>query len=537
MTVGVWILGDQLWTEQAALQSCKQKEGLPVIFIESLNHVRVRPYHKQKLVLVWSAMRHFAAELRDIGYSVSYEIAEDFITPLQAWVKENQITELRVMEPTDKPFLQMVQDLNLQDLNLQDLNLQDLNLQDLNLPCKVTIVPNNHFLWSKEEFQNWAQGRKRLLMEDFYREGRRRFQILMEDNKPIGGKWNLDKENRKPPKGKLNTPPAKWFEPDEITQQVIEHLHKLCGNAKFDKQCRDVKFYVSTYGEVENFAWGVTRTDALQVLDWFLENRLAGFGPYQDAMVTGEDTMWHAMLSPYLNLGLLQPLEVIQAAEKAYHQNQLPLNSVEGFIRQILGWREYMHGIYHHTCADYPEKNWFNHTQPLPEFFWNGETKMNCLHQILTQVQRTGYAHHIQRLMVLSNFSLIAGFSPQEVENWFHAAFIDAYDWVMQTNVIGMGLFADGGILASKPYASSANYVNKMSDYCKSCFYNHKERTGEKACPFNFFYWDFLQRHRDKLQTQGRMSFILKNLDKMSAEELQAIQKQVENWRFSLTNH
>ena len=315
------------------------------------------------------------------------------------------------MEPTDKPFLQII---------------QNLELQDLNLPCKVTIVPNNHFLWNKAEFQNWATGRKRLLMEDFYREGRRRFQILMENNKPIGGKWNLDKENRKPPKGKLNTPPAKWFEPDEITQEVIEH-------------CRDVIYHVSTYGEVKNFGWGVTRSDALQVLNWFVENRLAGFGPYQDAMVTGEDTMWHAMLSPYLNLGLLQPLEVIQAAEKAYHQHQLPLNSVEGFIRQILGWREYMHGIYHHTSADYPEKNWFNHTQPLPEFFWNGETKMNCLHQILTQVQRTGYAHHIQRLMVLSNFSLIAGFSPQEVENWFNAAFIDAYDWVMQTNVIGMG--------------------------------------------------------------------------------------------------
>ncbi len=516
MTVGVWILGDRLSLEQAALQSCKQKDDLPVIFIESLNHVKVRPYHKQKLVLVWSAMRHFAAELRENGYSVSYEIAEDFATPLKAWVKENQITELRVTEPTDRPFLQTI--------------------QNLNLPCKVTFTPDNHFLWSKKEFEKWAKGRKRLLMEDFYREGRRCFQILMENDKPIGGKWNLDKENRKPPKGKLDTPAAKWFEPDEITQEVIKHVHQICR----DEICHvsrddDIAHNISTYGEVENFRWGVTRTQALQVLDWFLENRLAGFGPYQDAMVTGEDTMWHAMLSPYLNLGLLQPLEVIQAAEKAYHQNQLPLNSVEGFIRQILGWREYMHGIYHYTCADYPEKNWFNHTKPLPEFFWNGETKMNCLHQILTQVQRTGYAHHIQRLMVLSNFSLIAGFSPQEVENWFHAAFIDAYDWVMQTNVIGMGLFADGGILASKPYASSANYVNKMSDYCKSCFYNHKERIGEKACPFNFFYWDFLHRHRPKLQTQGRMSFILKNLDKMSAEELQAIQDQAENWHFFAT--
>ncbi len=272
------------------------------------------------------------------------------------------------------------------------------------------------------------------------------------------------------------------------------------------------------------------RSQSLQVLEWFIHNRLANFGPYQDAMVTGEETMWHSMISPYLNIGLLHPLEIIQAAETAYLHLQLPLNSVEGFIRQILGWREYMYGIYHLVNDDYPEKNYFNHTQPLPEFFWTGETKMNCLHQVLTQLQDSGYAHHIQRLMILSNFSLIAGFSPQEVENWFHAAFIDAYDWVMQTNVIGMGLFADGGILASKPYASSANYVNKMSDYCQGCVYNPKERTGEKACPFNFFYWDFLFRHRDKLETQGRMSFILKNLDTMPPGELRSIRKQAEEW-------
>ncbi|MBW4668051.1 MAG: cryptochrome/photolyase family protein [Cyanomargarita calcarea GSE-NOS-MK-12-04C] len=490
MTIGVWILGDQLSTEQAALQ-----KNSPVIFIESLHHVQARPYHKQKLVLIWSAMRHFAEELRQLGHSVTYKTAENFTQPLIEWIKEHKITELRVMAPTDKPFGQLI--------------------QKLELPCKITTIPNNHFLWSSEEFQKWAKPRKRMLMEDFYREGRRRFDILMVGDKPIGGQWNLDKENRQPPKGRLNTPPAKWFEPDAITTDVIEYVNSLT---------------IPTYGELENFRWGVTRKDALQVLDWFIENRLPNFGPYQDAMVTGEETMWHAMISPYLNIGLLQPLEVVKKAEQAYQEKQLPLNSVEGFIRQVMGWREYMHGIYEYVSADYPEKNWFNHTQPLPEFFWNGETKMNCLHQILTQVQDIGYAHHIQRLMVLSNFSLIAGFSPQEVENWFHSAFIDAYDWVMQTNVIGMGLFADGGILASKPYAASGNYVNKMSDYCKSCVYNPKERTGEKACPFNFFYWDFLARHREKLQSQGRMSFILANLDRMDEGELQTIQQQATEW-------
>ncbi|MEA5582036.1 cryptochrome/photolyase family protein [Nodularia harveyana UHCC-0300] len=495
MTIGIWILGDQLSQQQAALQSCANQQNVPVIFIESLQYIQARPYHQQKLILIWSAMRHFAQELRQLKYSVTYKIAEDFTTPLQAWVEENGITQLRVMMPNDRPFSQII--------------------QNLDLPCEISLIPNNHFLWNTAEFNNWASGRKRLLMEDFYRAGRRRFQVLMDEDQPIGGKWNLDKENRQPPKGKLNTPPVKWFKPDQITLDVIAQVKSL---------------KIPTYGNLEPFNWGVNRHEALQVLDWFIQHRLSNFGTYQDAMVTGEETLWHGLISPYLNIGLLQPLEVIQAVEAAYKQRQLPLNSVEGFIRQVLGWREYMRGIYHFVDADYPENNWFNHSQPLPEFFWTGETEMNCLHQILTQVQRTGYAHHIQRLMVLSNFALIAGIEPQAIENWFHAAFIDAYDWVMQTNVIGMGLFADGGILASKPYAASANYINKMSDYCKSCVYNHKQRIGENACPFNFFYWDFLHRHREQLKSQGRMSFILKNLDKMSPEELDAIRQQAEDW-------
>ncbi|MFM7363452.1 MAG: cryptochrome/photolyase family protein [Cuspidothrix sp.] len=493
--IGIWILGDQLSLQQSALKSCHHQTNTPVIFIESLNHIKIRPYHRQKLVLIWSAMRHFAEELAQLQYVVTYKIATDFQTALKEWIKINQITELRVMIPNDKPFTQII--------------------QNLQLPCAITLIPNNQFLWSTTEFTNWAKSRKRLLMEDFYREGRRRFQILMEDKQPIGGKWNLDKENRQPPKGKLHPPPANWFTPDAITIDVIEKVNSLSH---------------LTYGEIEPFYWGVNRQQALQVLKSFIQHRLPDFGTYQDAMITGEQTMWHALISPYLNIGLLQPLEVIQAAEIAYKQQQLPLNSVEGFIRQVLGWREYMYGIYHFVDTEYAEKNWFAHTQPLPEFFWNGETKMNCLHQIMIQIKSIGYAHHIQRLMVLSNFALIAGISPQAVENWFHAVFIDGYDWVMQTNVIGMGLFADGGILASKPYAASANYINKMSDYCKGCVYSHKGRIGENACPFNFFYWDFLARHKEKLQTQGRMSLMLKHLDKISSEELQSIHEQAEKW-------
>jgi deoxyribodipyrimidine photolyase-related protein len=253
-------------------------------------------------------------------------------------------------------------------------------------------------------------------------------------------------------------------------------------------------------------------------------------------MVTGEQTMWHAMLSPYLNLGLLHPIEVVRAAEQVYDENQdeWELNSVEGFIRQILGWREYMHGVYVYMGDDYPERNWFSHTAPLPTFYWTGETQMNCLHHVLTQVKEIGYAHHIQRLMVLNNFALIAGISPQELEDWFHAAFIDAYDWVMQTNVIGMGQFADGGMMASKPYAASANYINNMSNYCKNCVYNPRVRIGENACPFNFFYWDFLARHHDKLKNNHRMTQILRNLERIPANELQAMRAQASLWHNSI---
>ncbi len=506
MAIGIWVLGDQLWQGQSAIASRQsEKSKTPIILIESLAHVKERRYHQQKLILIWSAMRHFAEELKAEGWQVTYETADTFAAPLKKWIEQNSIDELRVMEPADRPFALLLEKLPL----------------NCELNCEIVQTPNNHFLWSTAEFESWASSRKGLLMESFYREGRKRFEILMDGKKPVGGKWNLDKENRKPPKGKISPPKPLMFEPDQITQAVMKTV-----------QTADYP----TFGESDGFGWAVTRDQALQVLDNFVRDRLTTFGPYQDAMVTGQDTMWHALLSPYLNTGLLQPMEVIDAIATAYESSidsdhPIPLNSVEGFIRQVLGWREYMRGIYNHVDEDYPSRNYFEHAQSLPDFFWTGDTQLNCLHQTIDTVKRTGYAHHIQRLMILSNFSLISGLSPQAVEDWFHAAFIDAYDWVMQTNVIGMGLFADGGVLATKPYASSANYVNKMSDYCKGCHYDKKARTGENACPFNFFYWDFLDRHRDKLSAQGRMNFILKNLDRMSTEELAEIRQLAQTWR------
>ena len=498
MTTGIWILGDRLTKKQLTLQNNQDdKDKTPVILIESNNYVRQRPYHRQKLVLVWSAMRHFAQELQEDSWQVTYEIAEDFATPLIKWIKANQISELQITNPCDRPFRKLI--------------------DNLDLPCQVTFVADNHFLWSGEEFVNWSKPRKRMLMEDFYRAGRKRFNILMDDNgKPIGGKWNYDMQNRKPPKKNLKTPQPLTFKPDEITQKVIDWVKQ--------KQFSD-------YGKIEPFNWGVTRSQAKQVLAYFVEHCLPQFGTYQDAMVTGEYTMWHGLISPYLNLGLLEPIEVIKAIENAYYEQELPLNSVEGFIRQVMGWREYMHGIYYSQSEEYSESNWFKHHKPLPEFYWDAsKTEMNCLHQTLTQVEATAYGHHIQRLMVLNNFALIAGIDPQELENWFHSAFIDAYGWVMQTNVLGMGQFADGGLLASKPYAASANYINKMSDYCGDCKYNKGDRTGDKACPFNFFYWDFLNRHRDRLKSLGRMNLVLSHIKRISEAEMAQITALAESW-------
>jgi deoxyribodipyrimidine photolyase-related protein len=503
MTIGVWVLGDQLWLGQSALESCRNdKENTPVIFIESMRYAQEFPYHLQKLVLVWSAMRHFAEELKQDGWTVTYQVSPDFQAPLIQWIEDNGVTELRVMSPVDRPFAQLI--------------------QSLDLPCKITLTPNNRFIWSETEFQDWAKSRKkRLLMEDFYREGRRRFNVLMVGDQPLGGRWNFDRDNRKPPKGKLTTPEALWFEPDEITREVIDWIQR----SPLFKESQ-------SYWQIEPFRWGVTRQQALQVLAFFIDTRLSNFGPYQDAMLMGEPTMWHALLSPYLNLGLLHPLEVVEAAEQAYHNNpsDYDLSSLEGFVRQVIGWREYIYGIYQYMGDDYPQRNYFDHQQPLPEFYFTGETEMNCLHQIIHQVKETGYAHHIQRLMVLNNFALITGTSPQALQDWFHAAFIDGYDWVMQANVIGMGQYADGGLMASKPYAASANYINNMSDYCKHCVYNPRDRTSEKACPFNFFYWNFLDRHVDRLSQNPRIGMSLRNLERLSSSERELMQQKAEQW-------
>ncbi|GAB4214231.1 MAG: hypothetical protein OHK0012_11840 [Synechococcales cyanobacterium] len=291
------------------------------------------------------------------------------------------------------------------------------------------------------------------------------------------------------------------------------------------------RHYGHHYGQMHTFGWAVTRHDALTVLEDFVQQRLPHFGPYEDAMVSQEPTLWHSRLSPYLNVGLITPREVLDHALAQHAQSPIPLASLEGFIRQIMGWREYMRGLYEVFMPDgYAQLNFFDHTHPLPDFFWTGDTDMNCLRHVLSHVQQHGYAHHIQRLMILSNFALISGIHPQAVEEWFHAVFIDGFDWVMQTNVLGMGLFADGGRLASKPYAASANYIHKMSDYCQNCRYNHLHKVGQHACPFNVFYWDFLLRHRQILAASGRMGLVLSHLERLDASTIEQIHAQAHHW-------
>jgi deoxyribodipyrimidine photolyase-related protein len=508
MTVGIWVLGDQLNAAQSALAGV-DPSAARVLLVESTSVLQRRAYHRQKLVLVWSAMRHFAEELRAAGWTVDYVESDSFGVAVRDWIQSAGISALRLMEPADRGFRQ--------------------SIEPVQLPVPLHWLPSNAFLWSREAFAAWAQGYKQLRLELFYREGRRRFGVLMDGEdkgtQPLGGQWNFDAENRKPPPKGLQGPKPLWFEPDAMTQAVIAKV------ARIDRQRAEAGL-APLPGDLKPFGWAVNREQALAVLEHFIATRLDGFGPYQDAMVSGEPTLWHALLSPYLNLGLLHPLEVIRRLEQAGLEQQVPLAGLEGVIRQILGWREYTHGLYHWFGVDYPALNHFGATQPLPVWLDQlGGSGMSCVDTVLSELKLSGYAHHIQRLMVLANYGLIAGLDPQALTAWFHRMFIDGHDWVMQTNVLGMGLFADGGRLASKPYAASGNYIKRMSTYCKGCRYDVKQRTGPKACPFNSLYWDFLDRHAEALRRNPRMGLVMKQLDKLPEAELEQIRAAAQQHR------
>ena len=491
-----FILGDQLSHGISSLRDSDPQTDIVLLCEVRHEATRVR-HHKKKIAFIFSAMRHFADELAADGYQVRYirydaaDNAGSLIGELQRACERLQPERVVLTEPSEFDLLEAAKSWH------------------ATLKCPVELLPDDRFLCSKPRFAAWAEGRKQLRMEFFYREMRREHGILMDGDKPIGGKWNYDAENRKPPKAGLTIPATYHSSPDPQTCEVLNLVaHE----------------FEDHFGDLEPFHFAVTAKQARQALRQFIAERLHAFGDYQDAMLQGEPWMYHSHLSFYLNCGLLTPLECIQAAESAYHSGQAPLNAVEGFIRQILGWREYVRGLYWLKMPAYAAANFFEAQRPLPPFFWTGATKMNCLRQCVLETKAHAHAHHIQRLMVLGNFTLLTGIAPQAVNEWFWIVYADAYQWVELPNVSGMTLFADGGLLASKPYAASGAYINRMSNYCDSCSYKVSRKNGASACPFNYLYWNFLLRERERLGQNPRMAMPYRSLSKMSAEKVQSIQ-------------
>jgi len=490
------VLGDQLTPDIAALKDIDRERDV-VLMVEVHDETVYVPHHKQKIAFLLSAMRHFAQELRNDGITVDYVGLEDeantgsFTGEVMRAVARHRPDRLVVTEPGEWRVWQMMQDWR----------------EESAVP--VAIREDDRFICSRAEFAAWAEGRKSYRMEFFYREMRRKTGFLMtDDGEPEGGAWNFDAENRKKLPTKISIPKATAFRPDAITRDVLDLVAR-----RFDNH----------FGDLEGFRWAVTRKDARTALTRFVNERLENYGDYQDAMKRDEPFLFHAVIAPYLNAGLLTAREVCVAVEEAYRTGRAPLNAVEGFIRQVIGWREYVRGIYWLKMPDYAGTNALEAKRKLPDFYWSADTPMACLRACVEETRANAYAHHIQRLMVLGNFALLAGITPREVQEWYLLVYADAYEWVELPNVHGMVLFADGGLLASKPYAASGAYIDRMSDYCKGCAYDVRAKTGEKACPFNYLYWNFLIENEDRLSSNPRMGMPYRNLARMSEARRKAI--------------
>jgi deoxyribodipyrimidine photolyase-related protein len=495
MTTLRLILGDQLTASLASLRHTDKSRDV-ILLCEVWEEATYVKHHPKKIALLFSAMRHFAAELTAAGYRVDYVRLDDpantgsFTGEVRRALERHGVTRIVCTFPGEYRVLQMMQ-----------------AWPDV-LGVPVEILPDDRFICAPQEFAAWAADRKQLRMEFFYRDMRRKTGLLMNGDTPEGGQWNYDADNRKPPGGGLLIPKPFACPPDAVTTEVLRLVAER---------------FADHFGDLEPFTFAVTRADALRVLELFITERLPFFGDYQDAMLTGQPWMYHAHIGFYLNCGLLLPMDCAAAAEAAYRNGAVPLNAAEGFIRQIIGWREYVRGVYWLKMPDYAAENFLAADRRLPEFYWTGETDMNCLRQCVTETRRNAYAHHIQRLMVLGNFALLAGIHPDAVNEWYLMVYADAYEWVELPNVTGMVLFADGGVLASKPYAASGAYINRMSDYCRGCRYQVQEKTGGDACPFNYLYWDFLIRNAGRLGRNPRMAMIYRTLAKMPAGQRDAI--------------
>ncbi len=506
MTTLRLILVDQLSKKISSLNSV-DKENDIIMLCEVLEEATYVRHHKKKLVFLLSAMRHFAESLKNSGYNVHYTKIDDednkgsYCEEVKKAISKYKISRVIITFPGEYRILQKIE-------TWQKL----FNVQ-------VKILEDTRFLCGIKEFKTWSLDKKQLRMEFFYRLMRKKYNILMNKEKPEGGDWNYDAQNRKVPNNKTLIPKPYKCEIDDITKEVIKTVKSM---------------FSEHFGDIEPFNLAVTRTDALKVLDHFINNALEKFGDYQDAMLENEPFMFHSHISFYLNCGLLDPLECTFAAEDAYHKKIASLNSVEGFIRQIIGWREFVRGIYWLKMPNYYEENFFQANRKLPQFYWTAKTEMNCLKQCVKETKENAYAHHIQRLMVLGNFALLTGVNPKEVNEWFLIVYADAYEWVELPNVSGMVLFADGGFLASKPYAAGGSYINKMSNYCKNCKYDVNLKNGPNACPFNYLYWDFLLRNKTKLSSNHRVSIIYSTLNKMDEAKIESIKTDAEKFLKSL---
>lgn len=480
----ILVLGDQLTDTLAGLRQADAARDI-VVMAEVMAESTAVPHHPQKIALVLAAMRKFARHLSQQGYTVAYSRLDDPQTGLSLAAEilrraaEYGSDRLIVTSPGDWRLLQALEE----------------------IPLNASFLPDDRFLCQAEAFAAWATDRKQLRMEWFYRDMRRRTGLLMDGDQPVGGQWNFDPENRKAAKPDLLRPKPLRFAPDAETEAVLDMVEER---------------FPSHFGKLRPFLWPTDRTEALLALDHFIAHSLPRFGDEQDAMLRDDPFLSHSLLSPCINLGLLSPLEVCQRAEAEYHAGRAPLNAVEGFIRQIIGWREYMRGIWALNGPDYPSLNALNHKAKLPAVYWGGKTRMACMKACVAQTRDLAYAHHIQRLMITGNFALLAGIEPVFVHEWYLAVYIDAFEWVEAPNTIGMSQFACGGQLGSKPYVSSGAYIDRMSDYCSSCAYKVKDRTGPDACPFNLLYWHFLDRHRARFAKNPRMAQMYRTWDKMA---------------------
>lgn len=498
MTILIPVLGDQLSHDLASLRDIDPEDAV-VLMMEVAEETTYVRHHQRKIALILSAMRHFADELREAGWTVDYMTLDDpantgsFTGEVARAVKRHAPHAIRIVESGEWRVKEMI----------------DGWARRFKLP--VEVLADDRFVCGILEFQTWAQSRNSLVMEFFYREMRRKTGLLMTaDGEPEGGQWNFDAENRKPPKRGAAYPEPRAFSPDVITRDVMMLVAERFGDH---------------FGRLEGFSLPVTARQARQALDHFVATALPLFGTYQDAMVTGEDWLYHSWLSPAMNTGLLTALEVAQAAADAYAAGHVPLNAAEGFIRQIIGWREYIRGYYWLEMPTVAGANGLDATRRLPEFYWTGETEMLCLAEAVRNTRDNAYAHHIQRLMVLGNFAMLAGVRPQEVADWFLVVYADAYEWVELPNVIAMSQHADGGRLATKPYAAGGAYIDRMSDHCGKCRYDVKQKTGPDACPFNALYWDFLARHERRFGGNHRMRNMYANWNRMKPDQRKAYRK------------